>query len=193
MQKVLQKQKIDLDKNLPKPSKWDVKEFSQYFNNEEINIPNIKFLDGYYFDFRELDDYKSKFNEKKVKEYDEKIHIRALEDSKKLGIDLYKELDNAEIKKLKEDFYLKSEEEKSKELRKYSHNLRDIYIKVFRNKFLFDLSNESFLPKNPKIYYSSIPLSKNIKTFKDILFYMDIIKHGLTIVQFQFPQILFGN
>jgi hypothetical protein len=61
------------------------------------------------------------------------------------------------------------------------------------NKIFFDYAEVSYFIYLKKIYYSSIPLNKKIKTFKTILFYMDIIKHGLIIVQFQFLQILFGN
>ena len=43
----------------------------------------------------------------------------------------------------------------------------NLFKKMPIQKEFIDLTNQSFLPKNPKIYYSSIPLSKNIKTFKD--------------------------
>ena len=166
-----QKLKIILDEKLPNPSKWDVKEFSQYFNKEEKSVKRINFLDAYYFEFRELTDYDEKFDIKIINEFENNIHKRALEDSQKLGINFNKELDLKELKKLKEDFYSKIEnispKEKRNKMWEYSEKLKKIYIKMFRNSLFLDLTNESFLPKNSKIFYSSIPLSKNVKTFKD--------------------------
>jgi hypothetical protein len=166
-----QKLKIILDEKLPNPSKWDVKEFSQYFNKEEKSVKRINFLHEYYFEFRELNGYDKKFDIKIINEFENNIHKIALEDSQKLGINFNKELDLKELKKLKEDFYSKIEnispKEKRNKLWEYSEKLKKIYIKMFRNSLFLDLTNESFLPKNSKIFYSSIPLSKNVKTFKD--------------------------
>ena len=170
MQNVCEKLKINLDEKLPNPSKWDIKEFSQNLNKEEINKMDTKFLKEYYCYFRDIND-QHKFDKKVIKEFEENFHKKALEDSQRLGINFNKE-DIIEINKLKEDFYLKfdnapSKQEKEQELWSYSENLINIYFKIFRNKLLLDLSNISLLPKKSKIYYSSIPLSKNIKTFKD--------------------------
>ena len=171
MQKVCQKLKIILDEKLPNPSKWEVKPFLEYFIQEENKIRGISFLDDYYYYFREVSGYDKKFDKKIINEFENNIHKKALEDSQKLGINLYKKLDLNEIKKIKDDFYSKIEnislEEKKKELGTYSENLIDIYIKIFRNELFLDLKNRSFLPKNPKIYYSSIPLSENIETISD--------------------------
>ena len=172
MQKDTEKLKINLEENLPEPSKWDMKEFSKFFNKEENDVKKINFLDEYYADYNKITDYFTKFDISKIREFEERIQERALKDSKNLGIDLNKELDLKEISKLKENFYSKisndiSIEEKKQELDDYSLNLIEIYFKVFRNKLFLDLTNESILPKNSKIYYSSIPFSKNVKTFKD--------------------------
>lgn len=213
MQKDTEKLKINLEENLPEPSKWDMKEFSKFFNKEENDVKKINFLDGndssedsnendeqeeekmykilyfdygkvdnndkkisfiheYYADYNKITDYDTEFDISKIREFEERIQERALKDSKNLGIDLNKELDLKEISKLKENFYSKisndiSIEEKGQLLSDYSLKLRNIYIKAFRNKLFLDLTNESILPKNSKIYYSSIPFSKNVKTFKD--------------------------
>ena len=213
MQKDTEKLKINLEENLPEPSKWDMKEFSKFFNKEENDVKKINFLDGndssedsnendeqeeekmykilyfdygkvdnndkkisfiheYYADYNKITRYDTEFDISKIREFEERIQERALKDSKNLGIDLNKELDLKEISKLKENFYSKisndiSIEEKKQELDDYSLKLMEIYFKVFRNKLFLDLTNESILPKNSKIYYSSIPFSKNVKTFKD--------------------------
>ena len=213
MQKDTEKLKINLEENLPEPSKWDMKEFSKFFNKEENDVKKINFLDGndssedsnendeqeeekmykilyfdygkvdnndkkisfiheYYADYNKIIRYDTEFDISKIREFEERIQERALKDSKNLGIDLNKELDLKEISKLKENFYSKisndiSIEEKKQELDDYSLKLMKIYFKVFRNKLFLDLTNESILPKNSKIYYSSIPFSKNVKTFKD--------------------------
>ena len=171
MQKVCQKLRIDLEEKLPNPSAWDIKEFSKYLNKVDNDINDIKFLDEYYFCCNEINDHPYKFDRKVIKEFEENINKRALEDLKRLGINLNKE-DIIEINKLKEDFYSKfestpSKEEKKNELWNYSSNLRNFYLKIFRDKLLLDLSNESFLTKKSKIYYSSIPLYEKVKTFKD--------------------------
>ena len=171
MQKVCHKLKIDLEENLPNPSAWDIKEFSKYLNKDDNNINDIEFLNEYYFCCNKLNDHPNKFERKVIKEFEENINKRALEDLKRLGINLNKE-DIIEINKLKEDFYPKlesaqSKEEKFNKLWHYSHNLKNLYLKKLRNKLFLDLSDESFLTKKLKIYYSSIPLSENIKTFKD--------------------------
>ena len=171
MQKVCHKLKIDLEENLPNPSAWDIKEFSKYLNKDDNNINDIEFLNEYYFCCNEINDHPNKFEKKVIKEFEENINKRALEDLKRLGINLNKE-DIIEINKLKEDFYPKlesaqSKEEKFNKLWHYSHNLKNLYLKKLRNKLFLDLSDESFLTKKLKIYYSSIPLSENIKTFKD--------------------------
>jgi hypothetical protein len=187
MQKDTEKLKINLEENLPEPSKWDMKEFSKFFNKEENDVKKINFLDEYYADYNKITDYFTKFDISKIREFEERIQERALKDSKNLGIDLNKELDLKEISKLKENFYSKisndiSIEEKKQELDDYSLNLIEIYFKVFRNKLFLDLTNESILPKNSKIYYSSIPFSKNVKTFKDhpVLFgyYKSLVDHS---------------
>ena len=46
MQKDTEKLKINLEENLPEPSKWDMKEFSKFFNKEENDVKKINFLDG---------------------------------------------------------------------------------------------------------------------------------------------------
>ena len=151
-----QKLKIILDEKLPNPSKWDVKEFSHYFNKEEKSVKRINFLDAYYFEFRELTDYDKKFDIKIINEFENNIHKRALEDSQKLGINFNKELDLKELKKLKEDFYSKIEnispKEKRNKIWEYSEKLKKIYIKMFRNSLFLDLTNESFLPKILKYF-----------------------------------------
>ena len=141
-------------------------------NENDEQDKKISFIHEYYADYNKITDYFTKFDISKIREFEERIQERALKDSKNLGIDLNKELDLKEISKLKENFYSKisydiSIEEKKQELSNYAENLIEIYIKVFRNKLFLDLTNKSILPKNSKIYYSSIPFSKNVKTFKD--------------------------
>ena len=127
MQKDTEKLKINLEENLPEPSKWDMKEFSKFFNKEENDVKKIIFLDGndssedsnendeqvdnndkkisfiheYYADYNKITDYFTKFDISKIREFEERIQERALKDSKNLGIDLNKELDLKEISKLK--------------------------------------------------------------------------------------------
>ena len=46
---------------------------------------------------------------------------------------------------------------------------------MFRKYIIFRLIDESFLPKNAKILYSSIPLSKNVKTLNINHYFMKYV------------------
>ena len=71
-----QKLKIILDEKFPNPSKLDVKEFSQYFNKQEKSVKGIYFLNEYYFEFRNLNDYDKKFDKKIINKFENNIHKR---------------------------------------------------------------------------------------------------------------------
>ena len=92
MQKVSQKLKIDLEEKLPNPSAWDIKEFSKYLNKVNNDKNDIKFLDEYYFCCNKINDHPYKFERKVIKEFEENINKRALEDLKRLGLILIKKI-----------------------------------------------------------------------------------------------------
>ena len=105
-----------------------------------------------------------------MKEYEEDI----LTDLKDLGIDIKKEYDFNNITKLKEEYIFKilsttfDDEKIFKEiLEEYLRSIDYFYFKIINNKIFYNTIEDSGFKNFKKIYYSSIPLTKKMKTFKD--------------------------
>ena len=177
--------KIILDDKLPKPTAWKVEEFSNSFQEKEENEYFYNRIEKYYYsDFFEEEnpsDKKKKFKQinkntyykeeylKKMNEFKEK----ASNDLNDLNIDIKKELDLNNITELMKEYKLKilnitsDDKEVFKNIsHEYFNSINYFYFKIINSKmFLNKVENTGFDLK--KIYYSSIPFTKKIKTFKE--------------------------
>ena len=177
--------KIILDNKLPKPTAWKIEEFSNSFQEKEVVeylFDDKEYMEFYSFYFEPSDKDNIEFNQinkntyykekylKKMKENDEK----SLNDLKNLNIDINKEIDFKNITELMEEYKLKilnitsDDEEVFKNIYyEYFHSIFYFYYKIIKTKKFLNKVEQSDFKNFKKIYYSSIPFNKKIKTFKD--------------------------
>ncbi len=172
--------KIILDNKLPNPTAWKIEEFSESFKEKETKYIRNDYLDDFDFYFEELISnginksyyYKIKYIEEMEEYLKEKLNK-----IKNLGVDIKKELDYNYINEIMKEFEfiifnMKTNDERIFREITYDYfiSIRYFVFRIIKNKkFSEKLGKSDFEMINniSDIFYSSIPLNKKIKTFKD--------------------------